>query len=118
MRREFDLQHESLFGHKAEDEVVEVVNYRVVGFGLVPKIELKPYPSAVGAAKPSGQRQAYFPGLGGMTQIPVYDRETLGPGHAFDGPAIVEQPDSTTVVFPTQRARVDEWLNLMIEPAA
>jgi len=118
VRKDFDVQHESLFGHKAPDEVVETVNYRVVGFGLVPKIELQPYPAASGKAEPAGERQAYFPELGGMVGTPIYDRERLGPGHGFDGPAIVEQPDSTVVVFPGQRARVDEWLNIMIEAAA
>jgi N-methylhydantoinase A len=118
VRGDFDEQHESLFGHKAEDEVVEVVNYRVVGFGLVPKIELKPSPPASGSPQAAATRDAYFPELGGMTATAVYDRATLGPGHAFAGPAIVEQPDSTTVVFPGQRARVDEWLNIMIEAAA
>ncbi|MNN50231.1 hypothetical protein D3C81_1648050 [compost metagenome] len=46
---------------------------------------------------------------------PLYDREKLGPGHAIDGPAIVNQMDSTTLVLPGQIARVDSYLNLIIE---
>jgi len=120
VRQRFDAQHERLFGHKAEDEVVEVVNYRVLGLGLVPKIELKPFPQAqtpVSCAR-TAERAAYFPELGGMVVCPVYDRAALGPGHEIAGPAIVEQPDSTAVVYPGQRAAVDRWLNLVIEPAA
>lgn len=120
VRRRFDLQHEQLFGHKAEDEVVEVVNYRVVGLGLVPKAELRRHPpaSAPVASARTGERAAYFPELGGLVPCPVYAREALGPGHELEGPAIVEQLDSTSVVFPGQRARVDEHLNLILDCGA
>jgi N-methylhydantoinase A len=47
-------------------------------------------------------------------QTPVYERAALSAGHTFAGPAIVEEPQSTTVVFPDQTARVDPGLNLII----
>jgi len=44
----------------------------------------------------------------------VYDRERLGPGQRLRGPAIVEQIDSTTVIYPGQEAVVDAYRNLVI----
>jgi N-methylhydantoinase A len=52
---------------------------------------------------------------GGFVACPVYDRERLGPGHRFAGPAIVEQMDATTVLLPGQSATVDPYLNIIVE---
>ncbi|MGI9009047.1 MAG: hypothetical protein ACR2FU_23145 [Streptosporangiaceae bacterium] len=47
--------------------------------------------------------------------MPVYDRELMTAGEAVAGPAIVHQLDSTTVVLPGQRARVDELGSMWLE---
>ena len=62
-----------------------------------------------------GHRPAYFPELGGFHPAPVYDRYGLAPGVELRGPAIVEERESTAVVGPGARARVDEFLNLIVE---
>ena len=48
---------------------------------------------------------------------PVYDRASLLPGDTIAGPAVIEQLDSTTLLFPGDRATVDPHLNLMVEHA-
>jgi N-methylhydantoinase A len=48
---------------------------------------------------------------------PVYERDRLKPGNRFLGPAIVEQMDATTSVLPGMSARVDKYLNLIVEAA-
>ena len=45
----------------------------------------------------------------------IYDRTRLAPGDLINGPAVIEQLDSTTVVWPHQTARVDEYSNLILE---
>jgi N-methylhydantoinase A len=55
----------------------------------------------------------YFAGHG-WVECPCVDRATLGDGSLVRGPAIVEQPDSTTVVLPGQRGRADRFGNLVI----
>ncbi len=45
----------------------------------------------------------------------MLDRYRLAPGDAFTGPAIVEERESTVVIGPRGRARMDEWLNLIVE---
>ena len=75
--------------------------------------------SASGSANPvdarEGQRQVYFGGVALSTEI--YSRSRLEPGDAVTGPAIVEQLDSTTVVWPNQIGSVDSFGNLVLERA-
>ena len=59
-----------------------------------------------------GSRRAYLEGK--FYNLPVYDRAKLSRGTQVNGPAIVEQLDSTTLIFPNQRAVVEEFGNLMI----
>jgi N-methylhydantoinase A len=47
--------------------------------------------------------------------VPVYDRATLMADDAIIGPAVIEQLDATTLLFPGDRARVDPYLNLIVE---
>ena len=65
-------------------------------------------------AEPAGTRRVYF---GGWLDTPIYDRDRLTPGAVFDGPAIVEQADTTTVIEPGMRARVDPFRNILVELA-
>ena len=61
----------------------------------------------------AGTRDAYFSGEWVSTAL--YDRSKLRPGDSVNGPAVVEQLDSTTVIWPAQTARVDEYGNLILE---
>ena len=61
---------------------------------------------------PARRRQVHF---GQWVDTPVYARETLTPGVCFVGPAVVEQADTTTVIEPDMRVRVDRYANLLVE---
>ena len=63
-------------------------------------------------------RRAYFAEAGGFVETPVYDRYALEPGSAFSGPAIVEERESTAVLGPGARCRVDAGLALVVEVPA
>jgi N-methylhydantoinase A len=67
---------------------------------------------------PKGHRPAYFPEASGFQDTPVYDRYSLPPGAEVLGPAIVEERESTVVIGPGARARVDTFLNLIVELSA
>jgi N-methylhydantoinase A len=62
-----------------------------------------------------GSRRAYFPESGGWVETAVYDRYALSPGAAVDGPAIVEERESTLIIGARGRGRVDERLNVIVE---
>jgi N-methylhydantoinase A len=64
------------------------------------------------SATASARRPVYF---GGWIDTPIYDRAQLKPGHVFDGPAILEQADTTSVIEPGMRARVDTFGNVLVE---
>jgi len=114
LRRDFDAQHQTMFGHSAPEEPVEVVSYRVRGVGLVPSVELPRFKRAgTGLADAlRARRSVRFEGK--SIECPVYQREKLDVGHSVKGPAVLDQFDCTTVLSPDHVARVDEWKNLIV----
>jgi N-methylhydantoinase A len=114
LRAQFDDQHRAMFGHMAPEEAVEVVSYRVRGLGLVPPVAMPRF-KPTGATLSDAQRTtrpARFDGID--IECPVYQREKLDVGLTVRGPAILDQLDCTTVIYPGQAARVDEWKNLIV----
>jgi N-methylhydantoinase A len=114
LRRQFDQQHKSMFGHMAPEQAVEVVSYRVRGLGLVPPVALPRFKPTGGTLADAlrERRRARFDGRD--VECPVYQRERLDVGLALRGPAILDQFDCTTVIYAGQTARVDEWKNLIV----
>jgi len=115
IRMRFDSLHESLRGHKAEEEPVELVSYRVRVLVDVPRYDPSPQPSGTSSSEEAlkGKRKVYLDGQVG--EMPVYDRDRLGPQTRIQGPAVVEQLDSTVLIHPWQHLRVDSLMNLVIE---
>src|SRR5437660_3437751 len=73
-------------------------------------------PTTTGSARATkGARQAYFAEVGGFVETPIYDRYALHAGAEFAGPAIVEERQSTAVVGPGARCRVDDGFGLVVE---
>lgn len=64
-----------------------------------------------------GMRRAYIPEGGGLIECPVYDRYALDNGATLRGPAIIEERETTVVLLPGDRARVDEYRNLVVDIA-
>ncbi|MDE2516784.1 MAG: hydantoinase/oxoprolinase family protein [Rhodospirillales bacterium] len=117
LARDFAAAHRRLYGFEAEGEPVQLVTYRVEAAGMVRKAAFRR--EAEGDADASGairaSREVWLAEAGGFVSCPVYDRALLQAGNHFAGPAIVEQMDTTTVVLPGMTARVDPWLNLILE---
>jgi N-methylhydantoinase A len=114
LRRAFDAEHKSQFGHMAPEELVEVVSYRVRGVGLVPAVSMPKFtPQGLKLSDALREnRQMRFDGA--TVSCPVYQREKLDVGLSLRGPAILDQFDCTTVICAGQTARVDEWKNLIV----
>ena len=113
VRRFHDL-HEQLYTFRLGSPI-EFVNFRVAGFGSVRKPELARI-EANGDASTAlkGMRDVDFDELG-RREAAIYERSQLGFGAELDGPAVVEEPAASTVVFPGQRLRVDEYGSLIID---
>jgi len=113
---EFERAYEALYGRKGPDVALEVINWRVVASGPRPDMNFKlPHDSSKRGDSRKGSRLAYFPETDGFVETAIYDRYALEPGMKFNGPAIVEERESTLIVGVRGRARVDERLNVVVE---
>ncbi len=117
LRNGFKAAHQQRFGFVVPDEAIELVTLRVEAIGVVDKAELR-------AEEPRdrlmpvvsiGSRPVFLPEAGGAVQTPIYARSDLMFGHTITGPAIVEQMDTTTLILPGMTARVDAYLNLILD---
>ena len=109
--------HRQRYGFATEDDSVEIVTLRLEAVGTVRKAALRAHP-AVGpdaAGAIADRRPVWFPEAQGFIDTPIDARDRLQPGRRFGGPAVVEQMDATTLVPPGMTARVDRWLNLILE---
>jgi N-methylhydantoinase A len=113
----FNRLHEQYYRFKMEGTTCEIVNLRAIGYGDVPKPRLIESQES-GAPDASHalieEHSVYFGGEWLPTKI--YDRSQLVPGNRVEGPAIVTEFDSTTVVLAGYKAEVDRFLNLIINP--
>jgi N-methylhydantoinase A len=116
IQADFSKLHEDTYGFANPEFAVEMVNARVFAIGRMTRPRL-PEPglrsSAEGGLSAKSVRSLYFDGRDLDTNI--FDVAQLRSGDRIDGPAVVEDPRSTVVVMPDQRASVDELRNLIVE---
>lgn len=111
----FQSLHEQIYAFKAIDEVTEWVNLRVTAVGRSPEVVL-PERKAVASAvmpKPKQTRSAYF-FSSGFQEVPIYERDDLAGGVKLQGPCLIEEIISTTVLPPDWSLEVDSKGNLML----
>ncbi len=109
---EFHRRHEELYSYNVPNEPVELVNLRLRAIGRVPKPPRAAL-SGKGTGKSSGSRRAWFP-QGGMIATPVWRREDLAAGMRVEGPIIVQEMSSATIVPPHAALEVDAIGNLLV----
>ena len=113
MAGRFHAAHLRRYGHSADNQPVEIVTFKVVGLGVIPKPRLRAFAAAATEPVVNHHRPVHFgPGL--TLDTPIYRRALLTPGMEIRGPAVIEEQTSTTVLYPGELARVDEYLNLEI----
>jgi N-methylhydantoinase A len=111
----FHRKHEQLYTYALEETPVEIVNVRVQAVGLLNPSALPRVMASEGTAPtPFSYRPVYFAEAGGFVTTPCYRRGELCAGQMLSGPAIVEQLDTTTVIFPGQQTQVDGFGNLLV----
>jgi len=112
VKNAFHAEHERMYGHADPDAIVQMVNLRLVICGRNPKPELPEIAEAAAPPVPRFHATGWFNGE--SQDIAIYHRDDLLAGHDFDGPAIVAQNDTTTVVPPGFHTSVDRFGNLII----
>ena len=118
MFERFHSEHRRLFGFSLE-QPVEIVTLRVTALGQLDSARMAPLGGGLRAPNDAlaGQRPVYFEEAGGFVRCGIYDRAMLAPGSAIDGPAILENVDSTVVVEPGWQARIDDYGNCVMRTA-
>jgi N-methylhydantoinase A len=113
IQRRFSEIHDLRFGHAALDEPLELVNLRLTAIGARPKIEFPKLPRG-GAEARVGMRQIHLDDAARATACTVYRREKLTPAAEIEGPAVIEEYASTTVLFPGDELRVADTGELIV----
>ncbi len=109
----FHDEHEREFSYRRDDAPVELYRLQLVATGKTAEIELPRHERGGELPEPTERRDVYFDGE--AVETPVYERSDLPAGVCFEGPAVIDQLDTTTLVPPGVRAEVDEYLNIRME---
>ena len=118
IKQRFFAEHERAYGFHNPADAVEIINFRLIAVGRLRQPTSRPARARAGAAPPAGQHRMVWFLPDKAQDTPVYDRAALMPGDTIEGPAMIEQLDSTTLLFPGDRATVDPYLNLIVELTA
>jgi N-methylhydantoinase A len=112
LKEAFEAAYVRSHGRKGPDVPIEAISWRVLSRGPDPDLKLVAAPAGDGDAR-KGTRDVYFDDA--YVETPIYDRYRMGVGAHVDGPAIVEERESTTVVGPGATARVASDGSLIIQ---
>jgi N-methylhydantoinase A len=113
----FHAEHEREFSYRRDDAPIELYRLQLVATGATEEIRLPRHELDPDAElpEPAHRRRVWFDEDDEPRETPVYAREDLPAGVRFEGPAVIDQLDTTTLVPPGVRAQVDEWLNIRLE---
>jgi len=115
----FDSAYREAFGRLLDNIQTRVMNYRIAVVGRRPKLDMAVFTPVDGRSPQEclrGTRRVYAEGA--FHEAAIYDRLGLAVGSVIQGPAILEQADTTIFVDPGLNATVDAFGNLVMRPAA
>jgi N-methylhydantoinase A len=113
LRKAFHAAHERSYGFSALDEVVELVSVKLKAKQKIQFQEPTELPKKQ-HGQPSGSRKVVFDRVDPVDAA-IYERADLAKGQRIEGPAIINQQDTTTLIYPGDEATVDRWGNVVIE---
>jgi len=116
VRKVFDATHKRFYGYDQPSKEMEIVTFRLRASMPGPKLDLAKHSSGDrrSALASIGRRRVAFEASETRIDCPVFDRSQLMPGEELDGPAIIEQMDTTTLLPPDFHAAVDPVGNLLL----
>ncbi len=116
VERAFHDAHQRIYAYSSLDEQIEFVNLRVVVIGKTPAVHFPK--QELQGTDPRGalkaHRKVMFEGLGWI-DTPIYERDLLRAGNVVDGPAVIEERVSNTLLLPGSSAVVDPYGNLIVK---
>ena len=108
----FHRAHHDRFNFDIPGEKIEMTSVKVTAVSVTDKLQLAEIGEAEGEPEPAATRRVLFEE--GWAETPVHDRARLRHGHRFEGPALIEEPASVTVIRPGQPVRIDRYGNILI----
>lgn len=119
IREAFFAAYAQMYGERTftRSDSIEFVKLQLSARVELPKLTF-PESEASGANAERAlktPRNVYFPETNGFTKCPVYDRYLLGAGDRFEGPALIEERESTIVILPNSVAQVDRSGNVIVD---
>ncbi len=112
MWQSFHAAHKARFNFDIPGEKIELISIKITAISATGKPTLPKLAAAEGAPTPTGRRRVMFDD--GACDAAVYDRASLLGGHRFEGPAVIEEPASVTVVRPGQKVRIDDYGHILL----
>jgi len=116
----FYQRYEQLYGRGSSyrGARLEIVTLRLRASAATPRPKLpraKSLSARVARAASRGRRDIYWPDFKRVRATPIYDGARLRPGNRIEGPAVIETTDTTIVVYPKRRLRVDAFGNFEMQ---
>lgn len=111
----FEQEYLAKYGRSIEDVPIETVTWRVIVSGESPKLSPKQVVDSQNSEAYKGTRKVFLMNESTAIDCPVYDRYALNPSQKLEGPLIIEEMESTTIVGRQAKVRVDEYKNIIID---
>ena len=102
----FEQEYTTLFGRTVAGMAVEITVWSVNAYTATAAVDALPLVTAQPAPTPSGQRQLFDAALGRAQDAGIYDRAALPRGTALQGPALITEEETTTVLPLSRQARI------------
>ncbi len=115
VRRDFELEHDRLFGHTQPGGAIEITKLRMSGFGRIPRLQQVEAPRATADPQPTEHRRVWIDGRTDWCETPVYDGTRLQAGNVIAGPAVIDETTTTLLLGKGDRLTVDASGNYSIE---
>lgn len=116
LKKAFGNAHEHAYGYQDKERPVQIVNYRLSAIGLSDKPQIGHIQEcSASVPKENEVRQVRFEKQCKFIETPVYLRDDLPSDCILQGPAIIEQMDSTCVIPPGWTALSDQYGNILVE---
>jgi N-methylhydantoinase A len=117
IEQRFHTEHKRQYGHNDPNELVEIVNYRVLAIGVTSDMQFESWPQGEKeppAGAKQGYRKAYLFSIHGFKDVPVFLLNRLLASNEVYGPAIIEGLDTTIAIDEGQIATIDSIGNVLI----
>jgi N-methylhydantoinase A len=117
VRAEFEARHQRQYGHYQPDGEIEIVHLRLAGIGRLKRVPPPPRRLTKAQPIPHTRRSLFLDAQAGFQLVPVYDGNTLQPGQQIDGPALIEERNTTILIGRHDRLEIDAHDNFLIRVA-